>query len=55
MSIINPFGSKILNTLFCTRRIRDGNLILKTEIESEFLMLSFKLNQSFKAEGKKNT
>ena len=44
---------KILNTLLCTGWIRDSKLLLKTKIDSEFLMLSSKLNQSFKVEGKK--
>ena len=50
---IRPFGSKILNTLFCTGRMSDSNLLLKTKINSEFLILISKLNQSFKVEGKK--
>ena len=36
---------------FPTGRIKD-NLFLKTEIDSESLMLSSSLNQSFKVEGK---
>ena len=45
--------SKNLNTFFCTGRISDSNLLLKTEIDSEFLILISKSNQSFKVEGKK--
>ena len=52
VSNIYPFGSNILNTLFCNGRISDSNLLLKTEIDLEFLILS-KVNQSFKIEGKK--
>ena len=41
VSSINPFGTKILNTaIICTGRISDSNLLLKTEIESGFLILS---------------
>ena len=43
-SSVNPFGSKILNILFCTGRISNSNLLLKTEINSEFLILSYHLN-----------
>ena len=52
VSSIYLFGSKISNTLFCNGRISDSNLLLKTEIDLEFLVLS-KVNQSFKVEGKK--
>ena len=54
VSCINPFGSKIFNTLFCTGQISDSNLLLKTKIDSEFLILLLsKLNQPYKVEGKK--
>ena len=33
--------------------MKDNNLLLNIEIESEFLMLRPKSNQSFKVEGKK--
>ena len=33
--------------------IKDNNLLLKIEIESELIMLRSKLNQSFRVEGKK--
>ena len=49
----NPFGSKILNGLFCTGPVSDRNQLLKTEVDSEFLILSSKLNQYFNVEGKK--
>ena len=48
---VSPFGSKILCILLLTRRIKDNNLLLNTETDSEFLMSS-KLNQD---RGKKNT
>ena len=50
---MNPFGSKMLNTLFCTGQISNSNLLLKNKIDSEFLILISKLNQPFKIEGKK--
>ena len=53
VSSINPFGLKILNTLFCTGEISNSNLLLKTEIDSEFLILLSKSTQSFKVAGKK--
>ena len=49
----NPFWSKILKTLFCTGRINNNNLLLKTEIDLEFLILSSKLNRSLKVERKR--
>ena len=39
--------------MFSTGRINASNLFLKTEIDSEFLILSSKLNQSLNVEGKK--
>ena len=48
MKGFNPFRSKRLKTLFCTGRINNSNLFLKTEIDSEFLILPSKLNQSLK-------
>ena len=35
----NPCGSKMLKILFFTGTIRDNNVIMKTEIDSEFLVL----------------
>ena len=39
--------------LVSTGRIKDNNLLLNIEIDSEFLMLRSKLNKSFSVEGKK--
>ena len=39
--------------LFWNGRIKDNSLHLNKEIDSEFLMLISKLNQSFRVEGKK--
>ena len=39
--------------MFCNGQTSDSNLFLKSEIDSEFLILSTKLNQSCKVEGKK--
>ena len=50
---MNPFGSKMLNTLFCNGQISNSNLLLKNKIDSEFLILISKLNQPFKIERKK--
>ena len=47
------FGLKILYMIVWTGRIKDNNLLLKTETDSEFLKLRSKLNQSFRVEGKK--
>ena len=47
---VNPFWSKILKTPFCTGRINNNNLLLKTEIDSEFLILSSKLNRSLEVD-----
>ena len=46
-------GSKILYMLLCTGWIKDNNLLLNNEIDSEFLMLRSKLNESFRVNGKK--
>ena len=43
------FGSKILYIFLLTMRIKDHNLLLNIEIDSEFFMLSTKLNQPFRA------
>ena len=50
-----PSGSKILYMLFWTERMKDNNLLLNSDIDSEFLILISKENQSFKVEGKKGT
>ena len=50
---VKPFRSKILYILVWTGRIKDNNLLLKIEIDSEFLILRYKLNQSFGVEGRK--
>ena len=50
----NPFGSKILYMLVWTGQIKGNNLLLNIGIDSEFLMLRFKLDQSFRVEGKKS-
>ena len=34
--------------LFCIGRLKDNNLLLKTENDSEFLMLTSRSNQSFR-------
>ena len=47
---LSPFWSKILYILLWTGRLKDNNLLLNVEIDSEFLMLSSKLNQSFRVE-----
>ena len=39
--------------LLWTGRIKDSNLLLNIEIDSEFLMLSSKLSQSFEVHEKK--
>ena len=39
--------------LVWTRRIKDNNLLLNTETDSEFLILRSKLSQSFSVEGEK--
>ena len=51
---VKPFGSKILYMLVWTGRIKDNNLLLNIEIDSEFLILRSKLNQSFRVERKKD-
>ena len=42
----------MLKILFCTERKKDNNLLLKIEIHSEFLILTYRLNQSFRVQGK---
>ena len=42
----------MLKILFCTGRIKDNNLLLKIEIDSEFLILTSRLNQLLRVEGK---
>ena len=42
----------MLKILFCTERKKDNNLLLKIEIDSEFLILTYRLNQSFRVQGK---
>ena len=39
--------------LFCAGRVNNSNLLLKTEINLEFLISSSKLNQSLNVEEKK--
>ena len=41
--------------LFRTGRMKDNNLLLKSDIDSEFLILISKENQSFKEKGEKST
>ena len=43
----------MLNMLLWIGRINDSNFFLKTDINSELLIFSSRLNQSLKAEGKK--
>ena len=43
----------MLNMLLWIGRMNDSNLFLKTDIDSELLIFSSRLNQSLKAEGKK--
>ena len=50
---VKPFGSKILYMLVWTGRIKENDLLLNTEIDSEFFMLRPKSNQSFRVEGKR--
>ena len=50
---VRPFGSKILYTLVWNGWIKDNNLLLNTEIDSEFLMLRSKSNLTIRVEGKK--
>ena len=42
----------MLKILFCTERKKDNNLLLKIEIDYEFLILTYRLNQSFRVQGK---
>ena len=50
---VRPFGSKILYILVLNGWIKDNNLLLNTEIDSEFLMLRSKSNLTIRVEGKK--
>ena len=43
----------MLNMLLWIGRMNDSNFFLKTDIDSELLIFSSRLNQSLKAEGKK--
>ena len=43
----------MLNMLLWIGRMNDSNFFLKTDIDSEVLIFSLRLNQSLKAEGKK--
>ena len=45
----------MLNMLLWIGRMNDSNLFLKTDIDSELLIFSSRLNQSLKAEGKKDS
>ena len=49
----NPIGSNILYTLILRGWMNDSSLLLKTEIVSDFLIVSSNLYQSFRVEGKK--
>ena len=49
----NPIGSNILCTLLSRGRMNDNSLLLNIEIDSEFLIVSCNLYQSFGVEGKK--
>ena len=42
----------MLKILFCIGQIKDDNLLLKIEIDSEFLIPRFRLKQSFTVRGK---
>ena len=42
----------MLKILFCTERKKDNNLLLKIEIDYEVLILTYRLNQSFRVQGK---
>ena len=46
------YRSNILYTLLGIGRINDNDLFLKIAIDSEFLIVESKLNQSFMLEGK---
>ena len=50
---VRPFGSKILYILVLNGWIKDNNLLLNTEIDSEVLMLRSKSNLTIRVEGKK--
>ena len=45
----------MLKNFSCAEWVKDNDLILKTEIDSDFLILTYRLNQSFKVHGKMNT
>ena len=49
----NPMGSYMSYTLFAIGRMNDNNRFLNTSIDSEFLIVISKLNQSFNVDGKK--
>ena len=49
----NPIGSNILYTLLSRGRMNDNSLLLNIEIDSEFLIVSSNLYQSFRVEGRK--
>ena len=49
----NPIGSNILYTLLSRGRMNDNSLLLNIETDSEFLIISSYLHQSFRVEGKK--
>lgn len=46
--IVKPFGSNNLYMAIWTRRIKDNNLLLNIELESEFPTLRSKMIQLFK-------
>ena len=45
--------SYILHTLFWTEPVKNNNLFLNMEVDSEFSILSYNLTQSLKVEEKK--
>ena len=49
----NPIGSNILHRLLSRGRMNDNSLLLNIEIDSEFLIASSNLYQSFRVKGKK--
>ena len=53
MRSFNPIESNILHTLFAIGRMNDNNQLLNTAIDSEYLIVISKLNQSLNVEGKK--
>ena len=50
---VNPIGSNTLYKLLPRRRMNDNSLLLNIEFDSEFLIVSSNLYQSFIVEGKK--